>query len=862
MKQIRMCTVGASLFAVAVLLVSALSPFTAKLMAAPMRAGAADLIVYGDSLASGWQDWSWSDANNLANASPVHAGTASIAVSFNGAWGALSLRAPAAVSTSGYTAVTFWVHGGSSGTRSLIANIYQTDAGSMSTNVAFSAPAGVWTPITLTISALGNPTAIARINIQDNSGTVQPTFYVDDMRLAGTAVPLPVDGTIRINTSGAPITVDSRMRGSNLPAWLGASRFADPVFRARTVASGLTLLRMPGGSYSDSYGWLSCEMGANQTNAQPCGSGWETWVSKPTDFLNFIKATGMAGMWVVNPNGTPQEAAAAVAFFNATVTNTMVIGVDSKGFDWKTAGYWAQLRSSHGNPGPIGMKLWAVGNEVYGGTPASGGAMCQSWGWENSWTCDGAEYVNGARGYSGYTAFRSAMRAIDTSIQVGAVGNVPAVDYNNFGNKVVSAAGSVMDYYDIHIYGYSGMPASLSAALAQPVSNWPSVMADVRSSFTANAGGRQAPIAVTEYNMFSAQDYDTGQWMTRAVNALYMADTMGQMIQNGVVIANQWDLANGKAANGTMYDLLQVDNAWYRGPQYYVAPLWARFGSQMLPITNTFDAATQLSVYGGRVNGTTYSLLAINKSAVSVPATISLESTLGALGITGGTIDIVQASSLNDQAVTFNTVVTPSDNLSNAPSLPLNLSGNVIRYSFAPNSIVLLRLNTGSLSPTATATFIPTVLATATPTNTRTPTAIPTALATATPTNTRTPTATPAPTSTKAPTVTPAPTCTVKYAVTGGTSLTFTASLTFTNQTGAALNGWTLTWTFGGNQTVTSMTNATSKQTGSAVTATNTKLTAKVAKGASQNIVFAASYSGVNGMPSNFALNGKGCQGN
>ena len=101
----------------------------------------------------------------------------------------------------------------------------------------------------------------------------------------------------------------------------------------------------------------------------------------------------------------------------------------------------------------------------------------------------------------------------------------------------------------------------------------------------------------------------------------------------------------------------------------------------------------------------------------------------------------------------------------------------------------------------------------------------------------------------------------MKYAVTGGTSLTFTASLTFTNQTGAALNGWTLTWTFGGNQTVTSMTNATSKQTGSAVTATNTKLTTKVAKGASQNIVFAASYSGVNGMPSNFALNGKGCQG-
>ena len=119
MKPIRMFTVGvslftvgASLFAVAVLLLSALSPFAAKLMAAPVQAGTADLIVYGDSLASGWQDWSWSDANNFANASPVHSGAASVAVSFSGAWDGLSLRAPAAVSTSGYTAVTFWVHGG------------------------------------------------------------------------------------------------------------------------------------------------------------------------------------------------------------------------------------------------------------------------------------------------------------------------------------------------------------------------------------------------------------------------------------------------------------------------------------------------------------------------------------------------------------------------------------------------------------------------------------------------------------------------------------------------------------------------------------------------------------------------------
>lgn len=524
---------------------------------------------------------------------------------------------------------------------------------------------------------------------------------------AGTAVAFQAEGAIRINASGMPIAVDPRMLGSNLPAWLGASRFADATFRARTIASGVTVLRMPGGSWSNTYGWLSCEMGSNQTNALPCGSGWESWVSRPTDFINFVKATGRQSMWVVSPNSTPQEAAAAVAFFNAAITDTTAIGADSKGFNWQTSGYWAQLRSSHGNAQPLGIKLWAVGNEVYGGIPSAGGAQCQSWGWENVWTCDGVEYVNGARGYSGYTAFRNAMRAVDPTIQVGAVGNVPSSDYTNWGNKVISAAGSSMDFYDIHIYGYEQRPASFADVLAQPETNWPSIMSDVHGVFQANASGRQAPVGVTEFNLFASQDNDTLQWMTRAVDALYLADNLGQMIQNGVVMMNQYALAGGKAANGTMYDLLQVDNAWNRSPQYYVYPLWSRFGSQMLPITNTFDASTQLSVYGGRVGANTYSLLAINKSAVSVSATISVDSAAGVLGITGGTIDIVQVSSLNDQTVTFNTVANPAGDLSDAPTLPLNLSGNTIHYRFAPNSIILLRINTGSMPPTSMPTPAP-----------------------------------------------------------------------------------------------------------------------------------------------------------
>lgn len=720
---------------------------------ATVQAADTDLVVYGDALASNWQDWSWSSSVNFNNTTPHHAGATAVAVTLQ-AWAGLSLRAPSPLNASSYNAITFWVHGGASGARQLQLYLQQTDSGSEGTHVNVDAPAGVWTQYTLSMSALGNPSTIARINLQDRSGAAQPTFYVDDITLIGVPPPTGVSGTIHINTTGAATTVDPRLFGTNLPTWLGQTNLENATFRARTAASGLSIIRLPGGSYSNSYGWLSCEQRANQTNALACGSGWESWAARPTDFLNFLKATGKQGMWVVSPNSTPQEAAAVVAFFNAQTTDTTAIGVDSRGFNWQTAGTWAQLRASHGNAAPFGIKLWAFGNEVYGSKPSSGGALCQSWGWEELWTCDGTEYVNGVNGHAGYTAFRNAMRAVDSTIQFGAVGLYPSNDYNNWGNKVLTAAGTTMDYYDIHPYAYTNLPATFAEALAQPETVWPAIRADLNSAFTANAGGRQIPVGATEYNIVAVQENDSGQWMTRAANGLFIADTIGQMIKHGFVMGNQWDLANGRAGNGTEYGLMHVDNNWYRSPQYYVYPLWSRFGSQMLPVTNSLNPATQLSVYGGRIDATTISLIAINKTSASITGTISIDGAGGTLNVSGGSADVVKAVTLSDQAVTYNNVSNPADNLSNAPSLPLGSTGNTVAYVFAPNSITLLRLQTAAvIPPTATATKTPappTATATKTPippTNTPTKTPVPpTATATKTPvppTNTPTATATP-----------------------------------------------------------------------------------------------------------------------
>jgi hypothetical protein len=142
------------------------------------------LVIYGDLLASGWQNWSWDSTVNLANSSPVKTGTKSVAVKYNKAWAGFSARAPAPISTANYSAVSLWVYGGAGGSQ-LELYTQSTENGGLSSPHSFTAPAGVWTEITVPLSSLDNPSQIARINVQDRSGAAQAQFFIDELRLVG-----------------------------------------------------------------------------------------------------------------------------------------------------------------------------------------------------------------------------------------------------------------------------------------------------------------------------------------------------------------------------------------------------------------------------------------------------------------------------------------------------------------------------------------------------------------------------------------------------------------------------------------------------------------------------------------------------
>jgi cellulase/cellobiase CelA1 len=85
--------------------------------------------------------------------------------------------------------------------------------------------------------------------------------------------------------------------------------------------------------------------------------------------------------------------------------------------------------------------------------------------------------------------------------------------------------------------------------------------------------------------------------------------------------------------------------------------------------------------------------------------------------------------------------------------------------------------------------------------------------------------------------------------------------VTIKNNSTTAINGWTLTWTFPGNQTITNLWNGTYTQSGTSVSVTNASFNATIgANGGTVNFGFNANYSGTNAKPTSFKLNGATCQ--
>lgn len=617
-----------------------------------------NLPIYTDNLVNGFQDWSWG-THNLANTSPVHSGSDSISANFVAWNGGLSFEHPDFDGTT-YSNLTFWANGGAGGQ---ILQVYVQYGTSQGPNYTLSAlPANTWQQFVIPFSSLGavGITNLNRFTLQLTSNGTTNAFYVDDIQLG--AAPAPSLVHLSADAGHTVRTVDGRWFGLNTAVW--DSYFDTPATSNSLKELGTFLLRFPGGSLSDQYNWAA---DTTLTNT------WQ-WGTSFTNFMHIATNVGAQAIITVNyGTGTSNEAAAWVRFANIT---------------------------NH-----CGFKYWEVGNECYG-----------------SWETDSNTYPHDPYTYAVRAAgYIQLMRAADPTIHIGVVGLVGEDNgVNNYTNHPATNAitgqvhygwtpvllstlkklGVTPDFLIDHRYPEYTSAGSVNSADSDPLvlqtatTSWAGDASDLRGQINGYFGGAGTNIelCVTENNADAGAE---GRQSTSIVNALFLADTVSQLMLTEFNSYIWWDLRNGADYSGdfdpTLYgwrtngDEGILLNSNTRYPTFYADKLLQYFAQPGDTVLNATSDYPLLSAYATRKADGALAMLVINKSvSSSFTAQIQLDNFSPAPAALVRAYGIAQ-----DQATRTNSTVPGAQDIStNSFEVPGTSFSNV----FPPYSLTLLTI--------------------------------------------------------------------------------------------------------------------------------------------------------------------------
>jgi alpha-N-arabinofuranosidase len=542
------------------------------------------MSLYQDGLNNGWNNWSWASVNT-GNASPVHSGASSIAVTADGNE-ALYLQ-HAALPTDAYSSLEFWLHGGATGGQTLKVIALRGDVAQPPVVIGPLVP-GEWQEFSIPLAQLGvaNVPDLTAIWLQEHSGTTQPTFFVDDVSLEFAPPPSLVNVAV---VPSAPIRkVDRRMFGLNAAVWDGA--YASPNTQALLTELNNQALRFPGGSLSDVYHWET-----NRSEGQTFD-----WATNFDEFVAIAAATRAAVYITANyGTGTPEEAARWVRYANKVKRHN--------------------------------IRYWEVGNENYG-----------------TWEADNNDRPHDPVTYATrFKEYWRQMKAVDPTIKIGAVIALGEDEFANYPDRQVvnprtgvthrgwtpvmldtlRQLGVLPDYVVYHRYE-QGPGGESDIYLLNSAASWADDATRIRQMLRDYLGqdSKFVELAVTEHNsVFS----NPGKQTTSLVNGLFYADAIGNLLKTEFNAMLWWDLRNGQEAgnnnSSTLYgwrrygDYGIVNAADPAGPAdryptFYVKKLlkhFARGGEDVIKAVSDYRG---LGVYAVKAPDKSVRILVINKN--------------------------------------------------------------------------------------------------------------------------------------------------------------------------------------------------------------------------------------------------------
>ena len=515
-------------------------------------------------LQNGWQD----NSNffvNLQNQNPVLENGNSIAVNYSAAGQIVDYSLLSGFTSAYIAAIGIIVYEPTTSGRtvnvSINVNGTQSAAVPLTTYIVGTPAANTWMEVIIPLSAFGitqaNPKTIYNIELSNGVAGAQAPFYIGALGwVAWPASILPpvtinVNPSVQLTTPLGARTVDQKMLGVNTAVW--NNDFYSATCQDLIGRSDFRAFRFPGGSLSDTYNWLT-----NQT----IGSTY-SW---PTDFDTFASSAlvhNAGGQGFITANygtGTVNEAAAWVHYSNLT---------------------------KH-----YGMKYWEIGNEVYGN-------------WETDTHTKPNDPVTYAQQFALYYA---AMKAQDPTIKIGAVAAPGEDSYINYPSEIVTnpvthqnhsgwtpvmlstlqGLGVTPDFIIYHRYPEYNIDCDYTLLTGN--GGWATDMANMRmmlNDYLTSGATANVQIMCTENN---ADAGTPGKQLTSLTNALYMADSFGQVLNTECNSYMFWDLLNGQATN-------PADGAWIYGWRPYGDE--GIFSGDFTQLYPTFFAHQLMSLFAG-----------------------------------------------------------------------------------------------------------------------------------------------------------------------------------------------------------------------------------------------------------------------
>jgi hypothetical protein len=387
---------------------------------------------------------------------------------------------------------------------------------------------------------------------------------------------------------------------------------------------------------------------------------------------------------------------------------------------------------------------------------------------------------------------------------------------SNGSNNVVSYVGSgIANPFSFSVMDF--VNDTLSRGSKYGTSSW--YLSSIQNGFEPSSGG--VGLAVSN---FSASVTGGGAATpTPTVNRTPSPTAKPTSNPTSTPITTPGTSVTPTGGSGTCSASFHLDNSWTGGFQ---ATVTVTAGSSAITgwtanwtwpsgqsITNSWNAALMLGT-GGLVSAANMSY----NGALAAGG----NTTFGLQGNGNAVTPTLSCTAAGGVTPTPTPVVTPSPTV--VPPTPTYRSSETV---FSP-------------TPTPVVTPSPTVKATPTPVVTPSPTPSPECTG-----GCRTPVITPSPTATP----TGGAKCSATYVNSSDWGSGFTVAVTITNSGSTALSNWKVTWTWAGNQTVTSSWNANVSTSSKTVTATNMSYNGSISAGGNTSFGFQGTYSGSNAAP-------------